>query len=285
EWSKISTAPCSVTCGGGTQLETWERRYINEGEACNGTEEDTRTATCNIETCPCEWGEFSEWEGGNCTEDCLIIEQRTRNYGGGENCPSDTETETRTVECTKSPCRRVSCDFEPSSSCGYTDDSNTGNVWLANRGTTPTSYTGPDADHTSGESDGTYIYMEGNDMLSGAAIRIATPIFESYGTSCLSFWYHMKGYYIGSLSIYVEDEASSMFSLDQKVWSSFGHRGVLWNYAYIDIENRSSFRAVFEAIRGPAINSDIAIDDINIKEGPCEVTDNDVTCDFEDQYL
>ncbi|CAH1799696.1 unnamed protein product, partial [Owenia fusiformis] len=97
EWSKISTAPCSVTCGGGTQLETWERRYTNEGEACNGTETDNRTAACNVESCPveCVWGEWSKISTAPCSVTCgggTQLETWERRYiNEGEACNGTEE--------------------------------------------------------------------------------------------------------------------------------------------------------------------------------------------------
>ncbi|CAH1799699.1 unnamed protein product, partial [Owenia fusiformis] len=285
-WSKNSTSSCSVTCGGGILEETWQRTSTSGGP-CSETDIEIRTIACSEEPCEidCAWGEFSEWEGGNCTEDCKIVEQRIRYYGGDAECPADNETETRTVECTKSPCRRISCDFQSISACSFSNDISTGYLWREGNGQTATSFTGPDSDHTTGQESGKYIYLEASDVPREGEVRISTPVFESYGESCVTFWYHMKGYYMGTVNVYVEDESSSVFSLDEKVWSSFGHRGLLWNFAYIDIPNRSTFRIVFEGVRGSASNSDAAIDDVLIREGPCTVAGLGVSCDFEDQYL
>uniref|UniRef100_A0AAR2J1M0 MAM domain containing glycosylphosphatidylinositol anchor 2 n=1 Tax=Pygocentrus nattereri TaxID=42514 RepID=A0AAR2J1M0_PYGNA len=51
------------------------------------------------------------------------------------------------------------------------------------------------------------------------------------------------------------------------VWSLTGNQGERWRQAKISIHPTSSFQVIFEGIRGPGIEGDIAIDDVTLEEG------------------
>uniref|UniRef100_A0AAR2M471 MAM domain containing glycosylphosphatidylinositol anchor 2 n=1 Tax=Pygocentrus nattereri TaxID=42514 RepID=A0AAR2M471_PYGNA len=53
------------------------------------------------------------------------------------------------------------------------------------------------------------------------------------------------------------------------VWSLTGNQGERWRQAKISIHPTSSFQVIFEGIRGPGIEGDIAIDDVTLEEGEC----------------
>ncbi|CAH1799700.1 unnamed protein product [Owenia fusiformis] len=233
----------------------------------------------------CHWTEFSEWRVELCSRFCGggVGEERRTRYSVGHSDCRVRETQSRTVACSTRSCNRVFCDFDTQPLCGYVNDNTTGLLWKQSGGSTPTTHTGPGADHTSG-LEGKYIYMEASGTPSGGMFRISTPVFESYGESCLSFWYHMKGFYMGTINVYVEHSSRPMFSMDHKIWSTFGHRGSLWNFAYMNIPNKN-FRVVFEGVRGSDVNSDAAIDDVLIEEGACSIPSKSVTCDFEEAHL
>ncbi len=79
--------------------------------------------------------------------------------------------------------------------------------WAVNKGGTPSLYTGPSADHTSGTANGKYLYVETNGIANQGAAQLTTPCFDlTNQTGCLGFefYYHMFGSEIGELIIDVD---------------------------------------------------------------------------------
>ncbi|CAL1569056.1 unnamed protein product [Knipowitschia caucasica] len=166
------------------------------------------------------------------------------------------------------------CDFELGF-CGYTQDKHTDDAnWHRRRGPTPTSYTGPRGDHTSGL--GYYVHLEASPMLPGQSARIRSPSLRGSrgprGPQCLLFYYHMYGSGTGQLRVHV-DEGGDM----RTVWKQEGERGLGWLRAQVQYSSDRQHQIVFEATRGSSVRSDIAIDDIRLESVPCPVEDLDVT--------
>ncbi|KAK1883663.1 MAM domain containing protein 2 [Dissostichus eleginoides] len=158
------------------------------------------------------------------------------------------------------------CDFE-AGLCGYTQDkqSDSGD-WEMRRGPTPTSYTGPRADHTTGL--GYYLHMEASPMLPGQSVRLLSrPLRGSRGPQCLSFYYHMYGSGTGRLSVHLHKDGE-----DALLWKLSGEQSVAWLRATVEYRSDIQHQIVFEATRGSSVRSDIAIDDIILESGPCPVT-------------
>uniref|UniRef100_A0A673GGV7 MAM domain-containing protein n=1 Tax=Sinocyclocheilus rhinocerous TaxID=307959 RepID=A0A673GGV7_9TELE len=122
------------------------------------------------------------------------------------------------------------CDFE-AGLCGFTQDKEgDSGDWMLARGPTPTSYTGPRGDHTTG------------------------------------FYYHMYGSGIGQLSVYLQTGQGNQ---DKLLWTSHGEQGISWLRASVNYQCDQQHQIVFEATRGASVRSDIAIDDIVFERGPC----------------
>uniref|UniRef100_A0A8C1S2U8 MAM domain containing glycosylphosphatidylinositol anchor 2 n=1 Tax=Cyprinus carpio TaxID=7962 RepID=A0A8C1S2U8_CYPCA len=85
---------------------------------------------------------------------------------------------------------------------------------------------------------------------------------------CFSFYYHMYGKHIGTLNAFVKQKGQST-SDASPVWSLSGNQGDRWRQAKISIHPTASFQVIFEGIRGPGIEGDIAIDDVTLEEGEC----------------
>ncbi|KAL4623156.1 MAM domain-containing protein 2 isoform X2 [Arapaima gigas] len=165
--------------------------------------------------------------------------------------------------------RAWQCNFEVDS-CGYTQDrENDVTDWVRMRGHTPTSYTGPRGDHTTGV--GYFMYIEASHMLPGHSARlISTELNGSAGPHCLVFFYHMYGSGTGLLSILLRREDRRY---DALLWRRRGEHSISWMKAMVDYKCVTRHQIIFEAIRGKSIRSDIAIDDITFKRGPCKNTD------------
>ncbi|CAG5853443.1 unnamed protein product, partial [Menidia menidia] len=62
----------------------------------------------------------------------------------------------------------------------------------------------------------------------------------------------------------------SIAAVDTVVWTKSGHQGPNWRKAFFDISPSGTFQIVFEGIRGPNFEGDIAIDDLSITKGKCK---------------
>ncbi|XP_055087819.1 MAM domain-containing protein 2-like [Periophthalmus magnuspinnatus] len=170
------------------------------------------------------------------------------------------------------PSLPAQCDFE-SGFCGYSQDRNTDDAdWHWRRGPTPTSYTGPQGDHSTGL--GYYVHLEASPLLPGQSARLRSPSLRgSRGPQCLLFHFHMYGSGIGRLSVHV-DEGGDLRTL----WGREGEQSMGWLRAQLQFQSDRQHQIVFEATRGLSIRSDIAIDDIQLESGPCPaMEDLDIT--------
>ncbi|XP_071390203.1 MAM domain-containing protein 2-like [Centroberyx affinis] len=159
------------------------------------------------------------------------------------------------------------CDFE-AGHCGYTQDKQ-GDTddWVWRRGPTPTSYTGPRGDHTTGL--GYYMHIEASPMLPGQNARLLSrPLRGSRGPQCLRFYYHMYGSGTGQLSVHLDKDGG-----DVLLWQRSGEQSIAWLRASVEYQCDLQHQIVFEATRGSSVRSDIAIDDIIFESGPCPETE------------
>lgn len=157
------------------------------------------------------------------------------------------------------------CDFE-TGLCGYTQDKEgDSGDWMLARGPTPTSYTGPRGDHTTGV--GHYLHIEASVMLAGHKARLfSSSLRGSREPQCLQFYYHMYGSGIGQLSVYLQ---TGQENEDNLLWTSHGEQGISWLRASINYQYDQQHQIVFEATRGASVRSDIAIDDVIFERGIC----------------
>ncbi|XP_037548624.1 MAM domain-containing protein 2 [Nematolebias whitei] len=159
------------------------------------------------------------------------------------------------------------CDFEVGF-CGFSQDKQADvGDWHRRRGPTPTSYTGPRGDHTTGL--GYFLYVEASPMLPGQNARLLSrPVRGTRGPQCLRFYYHMYGSGTGTLRVLADKNGESVL-----LWQRSGEQSVAWLRAQVEYRSDARHQIVFEAIRGPSVRSDIAIDDITLEGGPCPETE------------
>ncbi|XP_074645315.1 MAM and LDL-receptor class A domain-containing protein 1-like [Tubulanus polymorphus] len=151
-----------------------------------------------------------------------------------------------TPECTATP-GQLTTDFE-------TDNGKwilRGTLrWKRQSGSTESRGTGPSADHTSGS--GTYIYMNTGISCPGdqGLLEAAT---QSASDSCsMNFYYNMNGPTMGKLEVKLNREV---------VYSVSGDQRDQWKQGSVTIAKGDAI-IQFVATRGPAWQSNIAIDDI-----------------------
>ncbi|MBN3278944.1 MDGA2 protein, partial [Polyodon spathula] len=187
--------------------------------------------------------------------------------------------------------RNFHCGFEEDPICMFTQEKSDNFDWTrqsaSTRDTKYTPNTGPTTDR-SGSKQGFYMYIEtSRPRLEGEKARLVSPTFNiapknPYGAInsayCFSFYYHMYGKHIGTLNAYLRLKGQT--TVDSPVWSLSGNQGEHWRLATANIHPNTSFQAsaslpaiIFEGIRGPGIEGDIAIDDVSVMEGECMKAD------------
>ena len=130
---------------------------------------------------------------------------------------------------------------------------------LTNYGT-PSTGTGPSDDVTGG---GNYLYYETSGQVAGApAVTLTTECFDVCGLTspAFSFYYHMFGSSIGTLSAIANGDT---------VWTMSGDQGDVWNWAQVDLSSITPCDDItFELVAtyGGSFTGDIAIDNIAVDE-------------------
>ncbi|XP_046549289.1 MAM and LDL-receptor class A domain-containing protein 2-like [Haliotis rubra] len=111
------------------------------------------------------------------------------------------------IEVTQGACPMtafdLNCDFE-SDLCLWKQAKDDEKDLTLNTGPTPSTQTGPPADHTLKDASGHYLYLETSTGSTADTARIVSPLLTNKGAMCLSVWYHMWGSGMGSLNIYVQ---------------------------------------------------------------------------------
>ena len=140
--------------------------------------------------------------------------------------------------------------------------------WSVNSGTTPSSNTGPNADHTSGS--GNYLYTEASSPnYPGKLFTLLSPLFDfsALNNAHMEFWYNMYGANMGDLHVDVYD--NGVWNKDVLLLS--GQQSVDgndWKVATIDLSAYSTGTTQqirFRGITGSDWLGDIAIDDVVIR--------------------
>ena len=159
------------------------------------------------------------------------------------------------------------CNFE-TDICNWAQDINDRFDWTWKQGSTATVGTGPNFDHTYGNSSGHYIFIEtSTPRLPGDTARLISPVFQAntQANQCqMRFFYHMHGQDINALNVYKENyEMGPRIPVFQKN----GSQPDMWIRAMIDLSSSLPFRVVIEGIRGKGYHGDIAIDDVSFTKG------------------
>jgi hypothetical protein len=138
------------------------------------------------------------------------------------------------------------------------------NDWRVDNDGTPSSGTGPDTDHTLGNSIGKYLFTEASGGCLDKEAILITPCldFSTMGAPFLSFWYHMQGFSMGSLTL----DVFNGVEYDLDIWSLSGDQGGIWQQANVDLSAYAGglINLRFRGVTGDDYQSDIALDDIGI---------------------
>ncbi|XP_033097935.1 MAM and LDL-receptor class A domain-containing protein 1-like, partial [Anneissia japonica] len=174
------------------------------------------------------------------------------------------------------------CNFEQSlDECGYIqggtheDDFD----WNFARPITMADATGPNADHSFGNSSGHYMYIQSSFPVAGNTAKLFTPkLTSTKNPRCLTFWYYID-HDVGKLEVYLE-----ILDVVDKIWYSKTTTENQWKLAKLDIVPISSdFTILFQGTVGESYyRGAIAIDDIMLDD--CESVVNHIakfSCNFE----
>ena len=138
--------------------------------------------------------------------------------------------------------------------------------WDVFSGSTGSSGTGPSDDVTGG---GKYLYTESSSCYNSTG-AVISPIFDvsSLTTPFLTFYYHMYGTDMGTLTVYASTDNGSTWT---SVWTLSGDQGNSWNETSLNLGAYSGSTALllkFEGVTGSDFTSDMAIDEITLEEAP-----------------
>eukprot|EP00106_Octopus_bimaculoides_P011261 XP_014778703.1 PREDICTED: MAM and LDL-receptor class A domain-containing protein 1-like [Octopus bimaculoides] len=173
----------------------------------------------------------------------------------------------------------LNCNFENPDRrlCKY-QTSNGSYTWSVQRGPTLTNSTGPQFDHSYQDETGNYVFTESTyGSLMDNASLVSDFIMTDNETSSLSFYYHMYGENMGSLSVYFDIRENGQMKTELK-WTKSGDNGNYWMKACISLPANTVLRTHFIANRGRLHTSDIALDDIKYSMEPCQK----LPCMFDD---
>ena len=158
--------------------------------------------------------------------------------------------------------------------------------WYRDSYGTPSYYTGPYYDHTTGTYGGFYAYMESSYLPSGGtATLVSKELDASLGPIRFSFWYHMYGYGMGSLYVDVWQNGQWI-----KYWERHGqqHSYVTnpWSKGELDLSSLEGPTKI--RIRGVTSRqswdylhhrSDMAVDDLTIEQTLLPPDDSEIPWD------
>ena len=138
--------------------------------------------------------------------------------------------------------------------------------WDVFSGSTGSGGTGPSDDVTGG---GKYLYTESSSCLNDTA-AVISPTFDvsSLISPFLTFYYHMYGAAMGTLTVYASTDNGVSWT---SVWTLSGDQGNSWNQANVGLGAYSGATALllkFEGVTGSDYTSDMAIDEVEIGEAP-----------------
>ncbi|NJN77021.1 MAG: hypothetical protein HC803_00725 [Saprospiraceae bacterium] len=140
--------------------------------------------------------------------------------------------------------------------------------WSVHTGATATGGTGPGSDHTLGTGGaGKYLYTEAAGCNN---FELLTPCFNFNSNIPypeLSFFYHMNGSSVGTLVVQADTTGTGNYV---PVWTKTGSQGNSWQKAQIDLTAFAGYvtKFRFKVTMGNGTSSDIAIDDILVRNVP-----------------
>ncbi|XP_067933315.1 MAM and LDL-receptor class A domain-containing protein 1-like [Watersipora subatra] len=166
------------------------------------------------------------------------------------------------------------CDFELTICDGWHQEEDDVFDWKLTRKSTDSQGTGPSADHTHRSEKGQYLYIEASyPRKEGDNALLSSFVVDGSSRCSLSFWSHMKGAHVGSLSVKLRYAYGITPSDFYTVDTIKGAQGDFWQKHHYNLRNYNSglknYEVVIEGVVGNGHLGDIAIDDITLSRGNC----------------
>lgn len=145
--------------------------------------------------------------------------------------------------------------------------------WWIHSDTTPTAFTGPSGDHTSG--NGKYFYIQ-SDGYKNTYSMLMSPCIDLTNalTPNLEFWYNMNGTDVGKLRVDLMNNGSYIRDIIPPI---VGNQGAGWHSKSVSLAGYTGqVRVVFNGevpFSSGTIRGDIAIDDVLISELPIGINE------------
>jgi len=194
------------------------------------------------------------------------------------------------------PAKTISCSFDEPFLCGWTTELRAGppqsNRWTRQTGSTPESYTGPDA-----AKDGLY-YMYTDWVVANSIFYLESPtVSATTEDRALTFWYHMEmrcGYGTptadGTLSVEYYGTSNGQVVGWYSVPGPFpgldvsGDQGTAWIQGYVVLPANST-RVRFKSVAGSECQRryDMAIDDVQLSSASLPA--KTISCSFDEPFL
>eukprot|EP00794_Sanderia_malayensis_P004421 gene4421-5011_t len=238
---------------------------------------ETQSLICSTVECfaPVDghWGRWSAWSpcSVTCGQGTRSRKRRCTDpvpKHGGKQCQGRN---VGTAVCLKRQCNLgpLDCDFESGSCQWYNEPTNSLFYWQRKSGETPSRFTGPKSDHTTGK--GFYLYTESSFPASKKMVaRFSSPQFHPHVANeekCMTVFINLNGAKIGTLSVkqrFVDN------NFERTLWQTIGSMGTEWIRVQLDITGSKSYKIIFEAVHPGGYLSDFAIDDLSFRDGSCK---------------
>ncbi|XP_078334103.1 MAM and LDL-receptor class A domain-containing protein 1-like [Crassostrea virginica] len=156
---------------------------------------------------------------------------------------------------------RGNCNFDKGF-CTWTNDHAYDRFdWTLGHGSTVSTNTGPTNDHTQGNSNGQYVYIESSSPRHPGDVATLNSEMLSYtGHQCMNFWYHMYGANIGTLRIWILPNGTVN---PIPLWELQNAQGNQWKQGSIALPKQTgTFMILVKGTVGSGFLGDIAVDDI-----------------------
>nr|NP_001098368.1 enteropeptidase-1 [Oryzias latipes]BAF57203.1 enteropeptidase-1 [Oryzias latipes] len=162
---------------------------------------------------------------------------------------------------------KLSCSFDQGF-CFWRQLQDSFDTWIRTNVPTFPPLTGPNFDHTFGNSSGFYIVtsLSPGQWLKSFVIN-SLPLAPSSHPTCLSFWYHMFGEDVYRLRVLLRPSQPELTEV--VLFHKEGNFGDNWNYAQITLNLSTESTVVFEAQKEGGNQNDIALDDISLRSEGC----------------
>ncbi len=159
---------------------------------------------------------------------------------------------------------------------GWSNDPQNTFDWFVDTAGTPSGQTGPTGDTTSPAGTGNYIYYEATNTPQGENGSFFSGCLDLNSTNRpeLKFYYHMSGIEMGELHL---DLSLNGFLIQDLIPPVVGDQGTAWIERIVDLTPfKGDVRIIFRAVRGSGYRSDIAIDQVTMRDAlPVGIVQNE----------